>query len=86
MRSSLVQSADANLEVSPFAPGDGILEDPVSGRGNGAALHSFAEGLSYVASQDRCVGRDGLAAVEFEDDTIWLGGNAVTCVEGSLKF
>jgi predicted PhzF superfamily epimerase YddE/YHI9 len=37
---------------------------------------------SYVASQGRCVGRDGRGAVYFENGTIWLGGHAVTCVEG----
>jgi predicted PhzF superfamily epimerase YddE/YHI9 len=25
-------------------------------------------------------------AVEFEDDTIWLGGDAVICIEGSLQI
>jgi len=83
--------ASANLEVRSFAPGDGIPEDPVCGSGNGcvAALvrrDGILKRHRYVASQGRCVGRDGLIAVEFEDDTIWLGGNAVTCVEGSLKF
>jgi predicted PhzF superfamily epimerase YddE/YHI9 len=32
------------------------------------------------------VGRDGRVAIEFDDDTIWLGGYAVTCIEGSLKI
>jgi PhzF family phenazine biosynthesis protein len=83
--------ASANLEVRSFAPGDGIPEDPVCGSGNGcvAALvrrDRILKRGTYVARQGRCVGRDGLVTVEFEDDTIWLGGNAVTCVEGSLKF
>jgi PhzF family phenazine biosynthesis protein len=83
--------ADADVEVRSFAPGDGIPEDPVCGSGNGcvAALVRW-DGLlrvrSYVASQGCCVGRDGRVAVEFEGDTIWLGGHAVTCVEGSLKI
>jgi hypothetical protein len=32
------------------------------------------------------VGRDGRVAIEFDDDTIWLGGYAVTSIEGSLKI
>jgi predicted PhzF superfamily epimerase YddE/YHI9 len=33
------------------------------------------------ASQGICVGRDGRVEVRFGDDeTIWLGGHAVTCV------
>jgi hypothetical protein len=27
----------------------------------------------------------GGTAVEFDDDRIWLGGHAVTCIKGSLK-
>ena len=41
---------------------------------------------SYVASQDRCIGGDGRVAVEFDHDTIWLGGYVVTCVKGSVKI
>ena len=81
----------ADLEVRSFAPGDGISEDPVCGSGNGcvAALvrrNGILGGRSYVASQGCCVGRDGRVAVEFDDDRIWLGGHAVTCIEGSLKI
>jgi predicted PhzF superfamily epimerase YddE/YHI9 len=39
---------------------------------------------SYVASQGRCLGRDGLVYIQFEDGTIWLGGRAVTCIESVL--
>ena len=57
----------------------------------GAELHSFAgtafrKGCHTSPVQGRCVGRDGRVAIEFEDDTIWLGGYAVTCIEGSLKI
>jgi len=76
--------------VRSFAPGDGIPEDPVCGSGNGcvAALVRRDDILkkgSYHASQGRCVGRDGRVAIEFDNDTIWLGGHAVTCVEGWLN-
>ena len=69
----------ADLEVRSFAPGDGIPEDPVCGSGNGcvAALvrgNGIFGARSYVASQGCCVGREGLVAVEFHEDTISLGG------------
>jgi PhzF family phenazine biosynthesis protein len=84
-------TAVADLEVRSFAPGDGIPEDPVCGSGNGcvAALlrrDGIFKKRSYVASQGRCVGRDGRVAIEFDDDTIWLGGHAVTCIEGWLEI
>jgi PhzF family phenazine biosynthesis protein len=79
----------ADLEVRSFAPGDGIPEDPVCGSGNGcvAALirrDGVLTRRQYVARQGRCLGRDGKVSVRFDHGTIWLGGNAVTCVEGSL--
>jgi PhzF family phenazine biosynthesis protein len=81
--------APSDLEVRSFAPGDGIPEDPVCGSGNGcvAALirrDGVLNRRAYRASQGRCVGRDGRIAVEFDGDTIWLGGEAVTCVEGFI--
>jgi PhzF family phenazine biosynthesis protein len=82
--------AGAALEVRSFAPGDGVPEDPVCGSGNGcvAALvrrERLLKASAYVASQGRCLGRDGLVTVRFGDNTIWLGGHAVTCVEGLLR-
>jgi PhzF family phenazine biosynthesis protein len=80
----------ADLEVRSFAPGQGIPEDPVCGSGNGcvAALirrDGVLKARAYTAAQGRCLGRDGQVTVQFEDGTIWLGGHAVTCVEGSLR-
>jgi PhzF family phenazine biosynthesis protein len=78
------------LEVRSFAPAHGIPEDPVCGSGNGCVAavirrHGVLRAPHYVAAQGRCVGRDGRVDVRFADDgTIWLGGHAVTCVEGAL--
>jgi PhzF family phenazine biosynthesis protein len=80
----------AAVEVRSFAPAHGVPEDPVCGSGNGcvAALIQRDRLLgrsSYVASQGRCLDRDGRVEVRFADDgTIWLGGHAVTCVDGTL--
>jgi predicted PhzF superfamily epimerase YddE/YHI9 len=42
---------------------------------------------TYIASQGRCLARDGRVAVRFDGGgTIWLGGQAVTCIEGALKL
>jgi PhzF family phenazine biosynthesis protein len=80
----------AAVEVRSFAPASGVPEDPVCGSGNGcvAAMirrHGVLGVSGYDASQGRRMGRDGHVKVEFDaDGTIWLGGRAVTCVDGSL--
>ena len=80
----------AAVEVRSFAPTEGVPEDPVCGSGNGcvAAMirrHQVLGVSGYVASQGRRMGRDGRVEVEFDaDGTIWLGGRAVTCVDGSI--
>lgn len=84
------QGVGTDVEVRSFAPGDGIPEDPVCGSGNGcvAALvrrDGVLKTQTYVASQGRCLGRDGQVTVQFDASTIWLGGHAVTCVEGVLQ-
>jgi len=84
------RGGSADIEVRSFAPGEGVPEDPVCGSGNGcvAALvrrDGVLKTQTYVASQGRCLGRDGQVIVEFDGTTIWLGGHAVTCVEGVLQ-
>jgi PhzF family phenazine biosynthesis protein len=80
----------ADLEVRSFAPAHGIPEDPVCGSGNGCvAAFIQREALlarsSYVSSQGRRLQRDGRVEVRFAaDGVIWLGGHAVTCIEGTL--
>jgi PhzF family phenazine biosynthesis protein len=84
------EGADGAIEVRSFAPGEGVPEDPVCGSGNGCVAALIRrDGLlktpTYVARQGRCLGRDGRVTVELDADTIWLGGHAVTCVEGVLS-
>jgi PhzF family phenazine biosynthesis protein len=87
----LYVGGDSDLEVRSFAPADGIPEDPVCGSGNGCvAALVRRDGLlpgrgAYTARQGRCLGRDGRIDIQFESDTIWLGGRAVTCVDGTLS-
>ena len=86
----LQDDVGSDVEVRSFTPGEGIDEDPVCGSGNGcvAALvrrDGVLTGRAYVARQGRRLGRDGRVTVEFDGATIWLGGHAVTCVEGALR-
>jgi PhzF family phenazine biosynthesis protein len=78
--------------VRSFAPADGVPEDPVCGSGNGsvAAFRLLAgqvrDGSAYVASQGRQVGRDGKVSVRIEGADIHVGGQCVTCVEGTVEL
>jgi PhzF family phenazine biosynthesis protein len=86
-----VQQAHA-LVVRAFVPADGIPEDPVTGSANAAIaawLHAndCLPARSYVASQGREVGRDGIVhcAVDDAGDT-WIGGETQTVIEGRVDW
>ena len=83
--------SETQYEVRSFAPVQGVNEDPVCGSGNGCVAvlverEKLSEEDSYVARQGRSIGRDGRVEVRFgEANSIWVGGQAVTCVEGTLE-
>ena len=80
--------ADCAVHVRSFAPAGGIAEDPVCGSGNisvAAYLRHFGRAKpSYVARQGMQLGRDGRVTMRVDGEDIWLGGDAVACVEGTL--
>jgi len=84
--------SDADLEVRSFAPGDGIDEDPVCGSGNGCVAaflrhHAAApnDGTKLRSSQGQRLGRAGQVSLHFaQDGGLWVGGPAVTCIEGHI--
>ena len=80
------------LEVRAFAPSCGVNEDPICGSGN-ASVAAFqwergmlpTNGVAYVASQGRRVGRDGRVKVQVDaNGQVRVEGSCVTCVEGQL--
>ena len=84
--------AATDLEVRAFFPLRGTLvEDPVTGSLNASlgqwlttAGHATAP---YTASQGAALGRDGRIYVERDaDGTIWVGGDTVTCVQGTVDI
>jgi len=88
-------SADrvSSIHVRSFAPAHGIPEDPVCGSGNlsvgvflreNGLLERF--GKTYVARQGMQLGRDGRVFVRVKDNSVEIGGHAVTCVEGTLNL
>ena len=41
-------------------------------------------GTSYIASQGRALGRNGPVYVRYEGELIYIGGQARTCLSGTL--
>jgi PhzF family phenazine biosynthesis protein len=86
------RSGDAAIEVRTFAPSSGVNEDPVCGSGNGSVAAFLWErgllpssGKDYLATQGRCVGRNGRIAVNFDaKGGIRIGGSCVTCIDGLM--
>lgn len=79
------------LEVRAFAAPIDILEDPVTGSLNASlAQWLIAEGRlprAYVAAQGQCLGRDGrVHLAQDESGQVWVGGDCVTCIEGSVTL
>ena len=82
--------SDTQFEVRAFAAPIGIAEDPVTGSLNaGLAQWLIETGVappSYVASQGRCLGRDGRVHVQSVGPTLWIGGDTALCVQGSVTL
>jgi PhzF family phenazine biosynthesis protein len=77
------------LEVRAFAEPVGIPEDPVTGSLNASlAQWLMDEGHMpprYIAAQGACLGRAGRVHVERDDHgQVWIGGQTVTCIEGTV--
>lgn len=75
--------------VRAFAAPMGNPEDPVTGTLNASlAEWLIADGLaprSYLVAQGECLGRAGRVHIRQDDDhQIWVGGQAVTCIEGQV--
>jgi PhzF family phenazine biosynthesis protein len=77
------------IEVRGFFPKDGVLvEDPVTGSLN-ASVAQWLLGTGrlqapYVANQGTALGRAGQVHVSQADGEIWIGGDTVVCVEGTV--
>ena len=80
-----------DLEVRAFAASIGINEDPVTGSLNASlAQWLMDEGHMperYIASQGVCLGRAGEVVLERDvSGQVWVGGQSVTCIDGSVAL
>jgi PhzF family phenazine biosynthesis protein len=87
-----VPARQADYRLRTFAPGDGIVEDPVCGSGNGSVAAYIARHLkrgetsfAYRAEQGIEMGRPGQVIAEVEGTAVRIGGRAVTVLEGFLR-
>ena len=73
-----------------FRAGGAAAEDPVTGSLNAAiAQWLLADGTltaPYVAAQGSALGRDGRVHVTVADGDVWIGGDAVTCITGTVAI
>jgi PhzF family phenazine biosynthesis protein len=85
---------DAQLEVRVFAAATGVNEDPATGSLN-ALLGQWliADGLmprTYVAAQGSAMGRDARISIRAEGEAmsekIWVGGDVVRCISGTVNL
>lgn len=84
--------AECAVEVRAFVPhAAGIAEDPVTGSLNASlAQWLTADGTlppSYVAAQGTVIGRRGRVHVDTDaDGTIWIGGDTLTTIHGTVTL
>lgn len=85
------EGAHATVEVRAFAAAVGVDEDPVTGSLNASlAQWLIADGVlpeQYVATQGTRLGREGQVFVQRKSDgQVWVGGHAVTCIDGNVRL
>jgi PhzF family phenazine biosynthesis protein len=82
---------EPTVEVRAFAAPVGVMEDPVTGSLNASlAQWLMADGYaptSYIASQGTCLDRAGrVHLVRDAGGQVWVGGDAVTCITGTVRL
>ncbi|KWE75099.1 phenazine biosynthesis, PhzF family protein [Burkholderia ubonensis] len=88
------EGGPATFEIRCLMTGGGFAtgEDPATGSANAALAGVLTRqqrrpGPSYTARQGTAIGRDGRISVSYDDDgTTWIGGSAVTIVDGSFRL
>ncbi|WP_130832563.1 PhzF family phenazine biosynthesis protein [[Erwinia] mediterraneensis] len=66
-----------------------LTEDPVTGSANACLARYLAargQQQNYRVRQGTILQRNGRVQVTFEDETIWIGGNTVTVIDGTIAL
>lgn len=77
-----------DFEIRAFAPGANVAEDPVTGSLN-ASVAQWLTGTGqaphrYTVAQGTRLGRAGEIVVTVEDGRVWIGGEALALVRGTV--
>jgi PhzF family phenazine biosynthesis protein len=89
-KASADSATDApSFEVRAFFPGNnGLTEDPVTGSLNAAvAQWLIGAGVApprYVAAQGTAMDRAGRVHIHQDGEAIWIGGESITCMNGTV--
>ena len=87
---SVVLQPPADYEVRSFVPGEAVPEDPATGSLNAAfgiwLTESGYAPQRYTVRQGTRVGRNAILHVEADDQGVWVSGDIVTRVEGTVSF
>ncbi|MBL0087098.1 MAG: PhzF family phenazine biosynthesis protein [Ideonella sp.] len=82
--------SDCQFEVRAFVPALGVPEDPVTGSLNaGLAQWLIGAGVAppaYVAAQGAALGRAGRVHVQRIGADVWIGGDVVSVVTGTVTL
>ncbi|MCH5641974.1 PhzF family phenazine biosynthesis protein [Gordonia sp. ABSL49_1] len=83
-------NGDAAIEVRAFGPGVGVPEDPVTGSLNaGIAVWLRATDAvpsQYIATQGAALGRAGRVHVDDDGTDIWIGGDCIRVIDGTVDI
>ncbi|MFE6511508.1 PhzF family phenazine biosynthesis protein [Nocardioides sp. NPDC057767] len=84
------EGGECAVEVRAFYPADGVaFEDPVTGSLN-AALGQWLAGSqlpdAYVSSQGTVMKRRGRVYIERTPDQVWVGGDTLTTIRGTVEL
>lgn len=87
---ALPDACSEQYEVRALLVENGSLtEDPVTGSANACLARYFAaqgKTQDYRARQGSALQREGRIQVSFRDDIIWIGGQTVTVIDGTIQL
>ncbi len=83
--------SEAAFELRAFFPKDGsTVEDPVTGSLNASAagwlLGAGRATAPYLATQGTAIGRSGRVHITEDDDGVWVGGQVMTTIVGTVEL